>query len=165
MVPLYATVEFGVNPVPVRVRVTSVLMGPAFGEIDVSVGADAVTISTVSALETAGVAAGAFTVMLALPTPVRNLAGTSAAREVTLPEAWYVVVNATPFHCTKELGVKPVPMTVIVVSGDPTTIEFGLTDVMTGVAVPVPTVRLATGEVPPPGAGLVTVTASVPESA
>jgi hypothetical protein len=56
-------------------------------------------------------------------------------------------------------------MTVIVVSGDPTTIELGLTDMITGVGVPVPTVRLATGEVPPPGAGFVTVTASTPESA
>jgi hypothetical protein len=48
------------------------------------------------------------------------------------------------------------------VSEEPAMIELGDTDVITGVAVGALTERLATGEVPPPGAGFVTVTESVP---
>jgi hypothetical protein len=55
----------------------------------------------------------------------------------------------------------PVPVIERGVSEDPAIIEVGLTEVITGVTVGALTPRLATGEVPPPGAGLVTVTASV----
>jgi len=38
-----------------------------------------------------------------------------------------------PFHCATEDGMKPVPVRVMAVTADPATIEFGVTDVTTGV--------------------------------
>jgi len=154
-----------VNPVPESVMAVAVLIGPAFGEIAVRVGAAGFVMFTVSALERDGAAVGVSTFTVAAPSDARSAAGTVACSEIApLPFATEVLRFA-PFHCTTELDVKPVPRTVIVVSGDPAVIEFGLTDVMIGVGVPDPMVRLAVGEVPPPGGGLVTVTASIPESA
>ena len=47
--------------------------------------------------------------------------------------------------------MKPVPITVMDVLGAPATIELGETDEMTGVVGGGATLRLADGEVPPPG--------------
>jgi hypothetical protein len=51
---------------------------------------------------------------------------------------------------------------MIVVSGEPATIELGVTDVRTGVWLGGAMVRTAIGDAPPPGGGLLTVTASWP---
>ena len=61
--------------------------------------------------------------------------------------------------------VKPVPVRVIVVAGEPTVIEFGVADVSTGVGVGgagALTVRLAADETPPPGAGFIAFRDKVP---
>jgi len=66
-----------------------------------------------------------------------------------------------PFHCTTDDVVKPVPRTLMDVVGEPTTRVLGEIDVMTGVGGGTMMLSVAEGEVPPPGAGLVTVTGSV----
>ena len=57
--------------------------------------------------------------------------------------------------------VKPVPVTDMPVSGDWTVNVLGEMEVIVSPPAPA-TVTVAAGEVPPPGGGLVTVTASVP---
>jgi len=74
----------------------------------------------------------------------------------------YEVWRSAPFQRTTEFMVNPVPATLMLESGLPARKLLGLTDVMTGVAVGGEMVRFVDGEVPPPGAGLVTVTARVP---
>lgn len=67
-------------------------------------------------------------------------------------------MSANPFQFTTELDAKLAPDTTMGVSGAPTINVLGETEVMTGCGTPIE--RVATGEIPPPGAGLVTVTAS-----
>ena len=57
------------------------------------------------------------------------------------------------------------PVMVIAVSGEPTTIELGVTEEITGVDKPEPITSAAAGETPPPGAGFITVTWKVAETA
>jgi hypothetical protein len=81
--PFRVTVEFAVNPVPFRVTVVAALIGPAFGEIDVSVGGGGFAIVTVTAFDTAGVEVELSTVIVALPTVVSRFAGTVAVMNST----------------------------------------------------------------------------------
>ena len=67
-----------VKPVPVRVSVVAVLIAPALGEIEVSVGTGGFVMVTVIALERAGVAVGVLTVKVAVPAVARSVAGTVA---------------------------------------------------------------------------------------
>jgi hypothetical protein len=81
--PFSATVELVVKPVPYSVTAVAVLIGPAFGEMDVRVGAGGFVIVTVSALDKAGVEVELLTVMVAVPADVRRFAGTSAMSSPT----------------------------------------------------------------------------------
>jgi hypothetical protein len=63
------------------------------------------------------------------------------------------------------LEVKPVPVRLIVVAGEPALNEFGVTEVSAGVAgggAGALTVRLAADETPPPGAGFMAFRDKVP---
>jgi hypothetical protein len=65
------------------------------------------------------------------------------------------VTSATPFHFTTLFGSNFVPVTVMVVLDEPATIGLGETDVSAGTGF---TALIATpADVPPPGAGVVTV--------
>ena len=77
-VPFIATVELAVNPVPASVTVAAVLIGPALGEMEVSVGAGGLSMDTLTGADVEGEAAWLETVMLAVPSEARRLAGTSA---------------------------------------------------------------------------------------
>jgi hypothetical protein len=134
--PFTAIVENVVNPVPFSVMVVAVLMGPALGVIEVSVGVGAgVATLTAKAFEVDGLAVGVETVTVDDPAVLRSVAGTVAVSEVPF---WYVVVRAVPFHCATVLEIKPVPTKVMVVAEDPVAITFGDTDVSTGVGVVFP---------------------------
>lgn len=74
-----------------------------------------------------------------------------------------MVVRATPFHRTEELGIKPVPVTVRVKAGPPAVAELGEMEMMVGAGLLAGLmVKIRADEVPPPGAGLKTVTEAVP---
>ena len=61
--------------------------------------------------------------------------------------------------------MKPVPLIVIVVSGDPTATEEGDTLDIIGLGFGAMIARLAAPEEPPPGEGLTTVTFTFPAAA
>ena len=76
-----------------------------------------------------------------------------------------VVVRGEPFQRTSEVVAKPVPITDRVKAGPPAGIDDGLRRVTVGGAFPT-TIDNVTGfEVPPPGAGLKTVTLADPIAA
>ena len=70
-----------------------------------------------------------------------------------------VVFRDAPFHATTVEGTNPLPLMVTLRSGEPTVAFAGLTLVMAGTGLF--TVKLSAAEVPPPGAGFVTVSFAV----
>ena len=77
-----------------------------------------------------------------------------------------VVVRELPFHRTTELLTKLLPVTVSVNAPEPALAVFGEIDVSTGTGFGAAvTVNVTEFDVPPPGAGFVTVTAGVPADA
>ena|SRR5664279_2664175 len=130
-VPFNATVELAVNAVPFSVTVAAVLIGPAFGEIDINVGGGGLAIDTVSSFDMGELAVKHFTVIVAVPADASRFAGTEAVMnsrpEPTLPHCW--AASAVPFHrSAKEerttgkpvVGKRLEPYTVITVGPDPT---------------------------------------------
>lgn len=76
------------------------------------------------------------------------------------------VCRGVPFHWITEFAVKPVPLTVSVVSGDPVKIVLGETAVIcVPGCVAVATLRLTAAEVPPPGVGFTAVSERLPAAA
>ena len=71
-----------------------------------------------------------------------------------------VVVRSNPFHLTLDPETKPVPVTVRVNAAPPAVADEGESEVMVGVGLL--TVKVFPVDVPPPGAGLKTVTVGVP---
>jgi hypothetical protein len=74
-----------------------------------------------------------------------------------------VVVRFNPFQRTTEPATKPLPLTVSVNPAPPAVVEVGLRLVVAGTGLLI--VKVRTLEVPPPGAGLNTVTWAVPADA
>ena len=71
-----ATVVLGTKPVPCKVTWLAVPIGPAFGDMPVSVGAGGLAMVTLIALDVDGVVPGVSTVIEAVPAEVRSAAGT-----------------------------------------------------------------------------------------
>lgn len=101
--------------------------------------------------------AGLFTETLAVPAIAMSLAGIAAVSCVALTN---VVVRWLPFHHTVELFTNPLPLRVSVNAAPPAAAEFGFRLVSAGAGLLI--VNVAAAVVPPPGAGLVTVTLAVP---
>jgi hypothetical protein len=76
------------------------------------------------------------------------------------------VGRSLPFHRTTELATKFEPFTDKVKAWPPTGAQLGTRELIMGTGfVPPVMVKFAAFDVPPPGAGLVTVTATVPAEA
>src|SRR5438105_4729345 len=103
---------------------------------------------------------GLNTVTRAVPAVTRSVAGITA---VSCVAETYVVARSAPFHRTTEVLTKFVPVTVSVNCDPPTVADGGLRLVMVGIGLRI--VKVCVLEVPPPGAGVKTVTAAVPASA
>src|SRR5882762_5707566 len=117
----------------------------------------------VTELEVPPPGAGLKTVMAAVPVAAMSLAETCAMR-VILPSS--VVDRFFPFHRTAELGTKFVPITANVKACAPTGAQLGSRELIVGTGfVPLGMSKFTGFEVPPPGAGLFTVTAAVPAEA
>ncbi len=69
---------------------------------------------------------------------------------------------ADPLKFTTELGLKLTPNTVNVKPALPAVTDKGETELVTGTVLGLPTMNTCAPEVPPPGAGLVTVTLNEP---
>src|SRR5688572_13229387 len=77
-----------------------------------------------------------------------------------------VVVRLAPFQRTTEDDTKPLPLTVRVRAGLPATALAGARLLRTGAGFAgAVTAKLAAAEVPPPGAGVMTVTGTEPAAA
>jgi len=71
-----------------------------------------------------------------------------------------VVARAAPFHCTTDDAAKLLPLTVSVKAGPPALALLGASELSVGAGLP--SVKIWAAEVPPPGAGVITVTSAVP---
>src|SRR5689334_8817670 len=96
----------------------------------------------------------------------------AAAISNALMDAWscvplkYVVVRLEPFQVTTEPPTNPLPFTVSVKAALPAVAEAGDSEMIDGNGLGAAVmVKLALPEVPPPGAGLNTVTCEVPAAA
>ncbi len=97
------------------------------------------------------------TVTLPVPTVAMSAVPIAAVNCVALTKA---VVRVEPFHCTTEPLTKLVPFTVRVKADPPAVADEGLRPVIVGNGLLM--VKVCAPEVPPPGAGLETVTLTVP---
>jgi hypothetical protein len=153
-------VDVGRKFVPVTVNVKLAPPAPAeVGFRDAAVGEGLSTVK-VSALEVPPPGVGVETVTGTVP-----LVAMSAA--VICACSWAldtkVVGRALPFQFTVESEIKFVPLTVSVKPAPPATAELGFMDAAVGEGLPM--AKVSALEVPPPGAGVETVTEAVPPAA
>src|SRR5207245_1251786 len=101
--------------------------------------------------------AGLNTVTRPIPTIRTSVAGITALNCVA---ETYLVGRVAPFHRTTEPAIKFAPVTVSVNPEVPAIARFGLSDDVVGTGFVI--VKVCALDVPPPGAGLNTVTCAVP---
>ena len=123
-------------------------------------GHPACVVVNVSAFEVPPPGPGFTTVTGALPWVTMSLAGIAA---VTWPAFTNVVVRAAPFQWTLEVPTKLLPFTVSVKAAPPAAVLVGASDVRAGTGFAgALMVNVTPFEVPPPGAGVTTVTGALP---
>src|SRR5436189_228988 len=105
-------------------------------------------------------AAGVITVTCGVPAAATSAAAMAAVSCVALTN---VVVRAAPFQLTVEPPTKLLPVTVSVKAALPADVLVG--DRAARVGDELFTVNVCAAEVPPPGAGVTTVTCGVPAAA
>ena len=157
------TTELATKFVPVTVSVNAAPPAVALvGEMEASVGtgfgALEILNTKFAVVPPPGVAL--VTVTLALPEVAMSDARIAAVNCVALTN---VVVFALPLNFTTDVETKFVPFTVKVNAAPPATMPVGLSDVIVGTGLLM--VKVTPAEVPPPGAGFVTVTDGVPAAA
>jgi len=156
--PLNLTTEPGTKPVPFTVSVKATPPAVALGgTIEISVGTGLLMVK-VCAFETPPPGAGFVTVTLTVPAVAMSAAVMAAVTCVPLTN---VVVRFAPLNCTVAPLAKPVPFTVSVKPTPPVVTLAGEREVMVrfdGLLI----VKGKFPEVPPPGAGFVTATLTVP---
>jgi hypothetical protein len=167
--PFHCATELLTKFVPVSVMVNPDPPAPMeVGEIDVSVGTGfgglMVNVSEFDVVPN-GNPCGAIplapptggfglnTATDAVPTVAISAAVMAAVNCVALTN---VVVRLPPFHCTTAVFSKLLPFTVSVNAAPPANAEFGASEVRTPTGVV--TLKNAVFDVPPPGAGLTTIT-------
>ncbi|MCG8325263.1 MAG: hypothetical protein MI673_07080, partial [Thiotrichales bacterium] len=137
------------------------------GLTDISVGSGLSTtgcgsIVNVCAADVPPPGAGLKTVTLAAPAVATSAAVIAAC---SCPAETNVVVLSAPFQRTIEPGMKSLPLTVNVKAESPSVAAFGFNAVRTGSGLLIgcgSIVNDCAADVPPPGAGLKTVTLAVP---
>ena len=158
--PLKSTTELELKLVPFTVNVK---VGPpavtVFGDNVVIVGTGLFTVK-VAEFDVPPPGVGLVTVTGKVPAVV-----TSVDRIVaeTCVEFWNEVARATPLKFTVEVETKLVPVTVRVNAPEPAKVFVGAMVVIVGTGLLAPViVKVTEFDVPPPGAGVTTVTAGVP---
>ena len=116
----------------------------------------------VRGLEVPPPGAGLNTVTGAVPCAAMSVAGMAAVSCVAFTK---VVVRDAPFHLTTEPKTKLLPLTVRVKAPPPAVALLGTRVVNAGTGLAALIVKVRALEVPPPGAGLNTVTEAVPAAA
>ena len=156
-VPFHCTVEAATKLVPVTVSVKAV--PPATAELGLNkvIAGGGTLIVNVKDTEVPPLGAGLDTVTMLVPTALMSAAVIAACKLVLERK---VVARAVPFHSTVDADTKFVPVTVNVKPAPPAEAEFGLNDIAVGTGLS--TANASPLDVPPPGAGLETVTVAVP---
>jgi hypothetical protein len=162
--PFQFTVEAATKPPPLTVKVNAALpAGAALGEIELSVGTGlGIEMLNDTAPEVPPPGAGFTTVIEAVPVAAMSAALIAAPSCVALTK---VVVRGLPFQSTREAATKPLPVTVRVNAAAPAVAELGASVLKAGTGLAAAIVNGTALEVPPPGAGLTTVTEAVPAAA
>jgi hypothetical protein len=166
LAPFHRTAELETNPVPFTVRVNA---GPPAvaeaGEIPVTVGTGRLAEVMLNAcgLDVPPPGAGLNTATCAVPDVAMSVVGIEARNCVADST---VVVRFAPFQRATDPATKFVPLTVSVKAELPATVEAGASPVVVGTGkLPEAMVNVRGLDVPPPGAGLNTVTCAVPDVA
>jgi hypothetical protein len=163
--PLHRTTELATKEVKLEPPTVRVKAGPptvaTFGErpLIVGMGLGPPLILKFTEFELPPPSAGFVTNTCALTAVATAAASTDAVRLVELTN---VVVRAVPPNVINEAGTKFVPLTVSVKAAPPATALFGEIRAIVGTGLPPLMVKFTEFEVPPPGAGLVTLTGAVP---
>ena len=161
--PLNLTTEVLTNPVPFTIsgkpaEPAKIMEGDS--EVITGAGLFATVMVSVSAFDVPPPGAGLVTVIDAEPAFAISVAGIEAFTCVALTN---VVVCGAPLKLTTELAIKPVPFTVSENAAEPAAMLAGASEVIVGAGLfAALIVKFTAAEVPPPGAGLVTVTGVVP---
>src|SRR5258708_7171592 len=154
--PSQRPVEPPTTPPPFTRRVSGPVPTVApVGISPVSPGAGLVTVKACAA-EVPPPGAGVTTVTCGVPAAATSAAAMAAVSCVGLTK---VVVRAAPFHCTLEPLTKLVPVTVSVKAALPADVLVG--DSVESVGDGLVTLNVCAAEVPPPGAGVTTVTDAI----
>jgi hypothetical protein len=160
--PFHLTTDVLTKPDPFTVSVNAGPPGAAtLGDSVLSTGIGLLIVN-VRAFDVPPPGAGLNTVTLAVPAFTMSLAGITAVTCVALT---YVVVRFDPFQRTTDALTKPDPFTVSVPPAPPAIVLLGESEVRTGTGFPGAIVNTSAFDVPPPGAGLNTVTLAVPAAA
>ena len=155
--PLNFTTEAALKFVPLTARVNATDPAVALvGEIVAIVGDGLLTVK-VSGVDAPAVGAGFVTVTLNVPAAAMSAAVIDAVSCVALTN---VVVLAVPLNFTIAPLINPEPLTVSVNAAPPAVALVGKSVAIVGTGLF--TLNIEFPEVPPPGAGLVTVTLNVP---
>jgi hypothetical protein len=154
--PFQRTTEFVSNPVPVNVTVAATPGGTLRGEI-VPITGTGLFMSYVTAADVPPPGAGFATVTMSSELPRIELAGNDVVNSPVLTKD---VERFIPFQVTLEDGTNPVPFTSSGVAPAPATALVGVIVTIAGSGLFTWTVTAP--DVPPPGAGLATVTAADP---
>ena len=161
LVPFQLTTDPLRNPVPFTVRVKAAVPAVALdGERELMVGIGLAALMVNAALlEVPPPGAGLNTVTWPVPAEAISDAVIAACNCVALTN---VVVRLAPFQLTTDPLRKPVPFTVSVKAAVPAVALDGDSELTVGIGLAALMVNAAFPEVPPPGAGLNTVTWPVP---
>jgi hypothetical protein len=162
--PFHFTTDPVTNPVPVTVNVNAAVPAVALdGDSVLMVGTGfAALIVNAELPDVPPPGAGLVTVTCPVPAVAMSAAWIAAVNCVALT---YVVVRLDPFHFTTDPVTNPVPVTVNVNAAVPAVALDGDSVLTVGTGFGALIVNAALPEVPPPGAGLVTVTCPVPAAA
>src|SRR6266850_1973300 len=159
----HRTIDPGMKLLPFTVSVNA--GPPAVADVGlrlvvVGTGLVAAVIVNVCAFDVPPPGAGLNTVTCAVPGLAMSESGIEA---LTCEDETNVVGRFEPFHRTIDPGMKLLPFTVSVNAGPPAVADVGLRLVVVGTGlVAAVIVNVCAFDVPPPGAGLNTVTSAVP---
>jgi hypothetical protein len=159
--PFHCTMDELMKFAPVTVSVKAASPAVAFGgEIELSVGLGfGALIVNVCAPEMPPPGAGVDTVTDAVPAEAMSAAVICAVSWVLLPS---VVARGLPFHCATDELMKFVPVSVNVKAAPPAVALGGEIELSVGLGFGALIVNVCAVDAPPPGAGLNTVTGTVP---
>ncbi len=162
LVPFHFTTDPLMNPVPATVNVNAAVPAVALtgdSVLIVGTGFAAALIVNVAVTVVPPPGAGLVTVTCAVPAVAMSAAAIAA---VTCVALMYVVVRLDPFQFTTEPLMNPFPLTVSVNAAAPAVALLGDSPIIAGTGFAPLMVNVELPDVPPPGAGLVTVTCPVP---